>query len=89
MEPRRDDAARSCREEGRQPHGRRSGSGDLGRTRDGRTLKRSEAHERMNPFSQESGGRRSGKTVGSVGNGEDDAGVENQTTPLAERIVKL
>jgi hypothetical protein len=61
-------------------------SGGLGQTRDGRTLKRREAHERMNPFSQESGGRRAVETVGLVGNDEDAAGVENQMTPPAERI---
>jgi hypothetical protein len=54
-----------------------------GRTRDERTLKRREAHERMNPFAQVSGGRHPVKTAGPVGNAEDEAGVGNPMTPLA------
>ena len=49
-----------------------------GRTRDERTLKRREAHERMNPFAQVSGGRHPVRTASSDGNVEGKAGVENQ-----------
>jgi len=41
-----------------------------------RTLKRSEAHEGMNPLAQASGERRSVATAGPDGNGEDEAGAE-------------
>jgi len=55
-------------------------------TGDGNTLKRREAYERMNPFAQVSGGRRSVKTAFPVGNDEDVAGVENPMSPLAGRL---
>jgi hypothetical protein len=62
----------------RQPHGRSSTPRGAGRTRNGRTLKRSEAHGRMNPFAQASGERRPVETAFPVGNDEDVAGVGNQ-----------
>jgi len=61
-----------------QPHGRCSTPGGVGRARNGRTLKRSEASERMNPFAQVSGGRRAVETASSDGNVEGMAGVGNQ-----------
>jgi hypothetical protein len=51
-----------------------------------RTLEGSEAHEGMKPFAKASGGRRTVKTAGSVGNDEDEAGVGNPIRPPAERI---
>jgi len=62
----------------RQPQGRGSTPGGIGRARNGRTLKGSEAHERMNPFAQASGGRRTVETASSDGNVEGRAGVGNQ-----------
>jgi hypothetical protein len=51
-----------------------------------RTLKRSEAHEGMNPFAQASGERRPVETAGPDGNAEDEAGAENPMAPPADRL---
>jgi hypothetical protein len=61
-----------------QPQGRCSTPGGVGRARNGRTLKGSEAHERMNPLAQVSGGRRTVETASSDGNAESKAGVGNR-----------
>jgi hypothetical protein len=60
------------------PQGRSSTPGGVGRARSGSTLKGSEAYERMNPFAQASGGRRTVETASSDGNAEGKAGVGNQ-----------
>jgi len=75
---RADVAKREC-----QPQGRSSTPGGAGRTRDGRTLKRREAYERMNPFAQVSGGRQPVGTASSDGNVEGKAGVDEPMSPLA------
>jgi hypothetical protein len=51
-----------------------------------RTLKGSEAHEGMKPFAKASGGRRTVRTAGPVGNDEGEAGAGNPMCLLAERI---
>jgi len=68
------------------PHGRCLTPGGVRRARNGRTLKGSEAHERMNPFAQASGGRRTVKTASSDGNVEAKRVWGTNTTPPAERL---
>jgi len=60
------------------PQGRCLTPGGVGRARNGRTLKGSEAYERMNLLTQVSGGRRTVETASSDGNAEGTAGVGNQ-----------
>jgi hypothetical protein len=60
------------------PQGRSLTPGGAERARNGRTLKRSEAYERMNSARQLAGGRRTVETAGSDGNVEGMAGVGNQ-----------
>jgi hypothetical protein len=69
----------------KEPHGRCFTSSDVRRNAAGRTLQGSEAHERMKPFAQASGGRRPVKTAVLVGNGEVDAGAGNPMSLPAER----
>jgi hypothetical protein len=71
------------------PQGRCSTPGGIGRARNGRTLKRSEAHERMNLFAQASRGRRTVETASSDGNAEGTAGVGNQYNPTSRSHTTL
>jgi hypothetical protein len=57
--------------------------GGTGQLRDGSTLERREAYERVNPFAQASGGRWPGETVSSAGNGEGKTGSGEPMTPRA------
>jgi hypothetical protein len=54
-----------------------------GQVRNGRTLKRREAYERMKPVSQDTGGRHRVGTVSPVRNGEGKTGVGNPIRPTS------